>query len=41
MEGLKHDSLFSDALQMQWRHLLNQYQIVTFYEGIGNVSNLT
>ena len=39
MEALKHGSLFSDALQSQWRHQLNQYQIVTFYEGIGDVSN--
>lgn len=37
MEGLKSGSLFSDALQSQWRHQLSHYQIVTFYEGIGNV----
>ncbi len=39
MEGLKSGSLFSDALQSQWRHQLSHYQIVTFYEGIGNVRN--
>ena len=37
MEGLKKGSLFSDALQNQWRHQLKHYKIVTFYEGIGNV----
>ena len=38
MEALKKGSLFSDALQNQWRHQLDRYQIVTFYEGIGTVS---
>lgn len=37
MEALKKGSLFSDALQNQWRHQIKQYQIVTFYEGIGDV----
>ena len=37
MEALKKGSLFSDSLQNQWRHQLDRYQIVTFYEGIGNV----
>lgn len=37
MEALKRGSLFSDALQNQWRHQLGDYQIVTFYEGIGEV----
>ena len=41
MEGLKKGSLFSDTLQNQWRHQLNQYQIITFYEGIGNVWKLS
>ena len=38
MEALKKGSLFSDSLQIQWRHQLDRYQIVTFYEGIGSVS---
>ena len=38
MEALKKGSLFSDSLQTQWRHQLDRYKIVTFYEGIGNVS---
>ena len=38
MEALKKGSLFSDSLQNQWRHQLDRYQIVTFYEGIGSVS---
>lgn len=37
MEALKKGSLFSHTLQDQWRHQLDQYQIVTFYEGIGDV----
>lgn len=37
MEALKAQSLFSDSLQNSFRHQLNDYQIVTFYEGIGNV----
>ena len=43
MEALKKGSLFSDSLQNQWRHQLDHYQIVTFYEGIGSVglSSLT
>ena len=38
MEALKKGSLFSDSLQNQWRHQLDRYRIVTFYEGIGSVS---
>ena len=37
MEALEKGSLFSDALQSQWRHQLRCYKIVTFYEGIGSV----
>ena len=37
MEALRKGSLFSDALQSQWRHQLRCYKIVTFYEGIGDV----
>ena len=37
MEALKRGSLFSDGLQNQWRHQLKHYQVVTFYEGIGDV----
>lgn len=37
MEALKKGSLFTDTLQDAWRHQLDHYQIVTFYEGIGEV----
>jgi hypothetical protein len=40
MEALKKGSLFSDILCEHWRHQLEQYQIVSFYEGIGNVRPL-
>lgn len=40
MEGLEKGSLFSDALQTQWRHQLSHYKIVTFYEGIGHVRQI-
>jgi len=38
MEALKSGSLYSDILKETWRHQLEKYQIVSFYEGIGNVS---
>ena len=41
MEGLKKGSLFSDTLQAQWRHQLSHYKIVTFYEGIGHVRQVS
>ena len=41
MEALKRGSLFSDALQNQWRHQLKHYEIVTFYEGIGDVNSIS
>ena len=41
MEALKRGSLFSDYLQNQWRHQLEHYQIVTFYEGIGDVGAIS
>ena len=37
MEALRQGSLFSHTLQNQWRHQLDHYQILTFYEGIGDV----
>lgn len=40
MEALGKGSLFSDTLQEGWRHQLNLYKIVTFYEGIGDVSSV-
>ena len=40
MEALTKGSLFSDVLQESWRHQLNLYKIVSFYEGIGDVSHL-
>ena len=41
MEALKNGSLYTDILQENWRHQLNSYKIVTFYEGIGDVSDYT
>jgi hypothetical protein len=38
MEALRKGSLFSDLLQESWRHQLENYQIVSFYEGKGDVS---
>ena len=38
MEALQKGSQFSDVLQEGWRHQLNLYKIVSFYEGIGDVS---
>jgi hypothetical protein len=40
MEALEKNSIFSDVLQENWRHQLESYQIVSFYEGIGDVSIL-
>ena len=40
MEALTKGSLFSDVLQESWRHQLNLYKIVSFYEGIGDVRHL-
>jgi hypothetical protein len=37
MEALKNGSLYSDVLKENWRHQLEKYRIVSFYEGIGNV----
>ncbi|KAN0102725.1 hypothetical protein V8E51_011038 [Hyaloscypha variabilis] len=37
MEALKKGSLFSDILSEHWRHQLEQYQIISFYEGVGNL----
>lgn len=37
LEALRKGSLFSDILQEQWRHQIDNYQFVTFYEGIGSV----
>jgi len=37
MEALKNGSLYSDILKENWRHQLEKYRIVSFYEGIGNV----
>ena len=38
MEVLRSGSLFSDVLQENWRHQLSSYKIVSFYEGLGEVS---
>jgi hypothetical protein len=37
IEALKAGSLFADVLKEAWRHQLNLYKIVSFYEGIGDV----
>ena len=37
IETLKKGSLFSDILAEQWRHHLESYQLVSFWEGIGDV----
>ncbi len=37
VETLKSGSLFSDLLKEHWRQQLESYQIVSFWEGIGNV----
>jgi hypothetical protein len=39
MEALKNESLYSDILKETWRHQLEKYKIVSFYEGIGNVGH--
>ncbi|KAF6231705.1 hypothetical protein HO173_010007 [Letharia columbiana] len=36
IETLKSGSLFTDLLGEQWRHQLESYQLVSFWEGIGN-----
>ena len=38
MEALKKGSLFSDILTEQFRHQLENYRILFFYEGFGSVS---
>lgn len=38
VEALKSGSLFSDILQEHWRQQLLSYQIISFWEGIGDVS---
>ena len=37
IETLKKGSLFSDLLAEQWRHHLESYRLVSFWEGIGDV----
>ena len=41
IETLKKGSLFSDLLAEQWRHHLESYQLVSFWEGIGDVGVYT
>ena len=40
IETLKKGSLFTDLLEEHWRQQLESYQIVSFWEGIGDVSHL-
>ena len=37
IETLKKGSLFSDVLAEHWRHHLESYELVSFWEGIGDV----
>ena len=37
IEILKSGSLFADLLGEQWRHQLESYQLVSFWEGKGNI----
>ena len=37
IETLKSGSLFADLLGEQWRHQLESYQLVSFWEGKGNI----
>lgn len=37
IDALTQGSLFSDILQDRFKHQLEDYKIVSFYEGIGNV----
>ncbi|KAI9783675.1 MAG: hypothetical protein M1839_003523 [Geoglossum umbratile] len=37
MQALQKGSLFTDVLQENWRHQLNSFKIVSFYEGIGDI----
>ena len=37
IETIKSGSLFSDLLAEQWRHQLESYQIISFWEGIGDI----
>lgn len=39
MDTLEHGSLFSDLLGEAFRHQLEHYQILSCYEGIGDVRN--
>jgi hypothetical protein len=39
MDALEHGSLFDDLLKESFRHQLEHYRILSFYEGIGDVSN--
>lgn len=38
MEALKRGSLFSDLLHENWKHQLEQYRFLSFYEGVGSVT---
>ena len=37
-EALKSGSLYTDLLKDYWRDRLEDYDLISFYEGIGNVS---
>ena len=37
IEVLKSGSMFADLLAEQWRHQLESYQIVSFWEGVGDM----
>ena len=37
VKALQSGSMFSDILRESWRHQLEKYQLVSFWEGKGNV----
>jgi len=37
IEALKHGTMFADLLAEQWRHQLESYQIISFWEGVGDI----
>lgn len=37
MQAVTHGSLYADVLQENWRHQLNLFKIVSFYEEVGSV----
>jgi hypothetical protein len=40
MDAVTAGSVYADTLEENWKHQLNDYRILSFYEGIGNVSSI-